>query len=59
MMQSYFNINIYIVSRGNISKNFENFTFLLLFTFLLEINTLANKSYNQQVIPLGKRVERS
>ena len=30
----------YIVSWGNISEIFENFT------FLLEINTLANKSYS-------------
>ena len=43
-----------IVSRGNISEIFENFT------FLLEINTLANKSYViSKLIPLGKHVERS
>ena len=39
----------YIVSRGNISNIFENFT------FLLEINILANS----KLIPLGKHVERS
>ena len=44
----------YIVSRGNISEIFENVT------FLLEINTLANKSYViSKLIPLGKHVERS
>ena len=45
---------IFIVSWGNIYEIFENFT------FLLEINTLANKSYViSKLIPLGKHVERS
>ena len=43
-----------IVSQGKISGIFENVT------ILLEINTLANKSYViSKLIPLGKHVERS